>query len=172
MRVLLVIFIILFFIYFSGSDEKGITKKGYALNGKAAMLSQTIHLDEAELTFKEALQVFDKAIEKDNQYGDAYYWKGSSYLWLYSLSHNEFYFEKAQECFDVALDINPRDEFVLNAKWNLYAIKWNDLTATLYFKDALKINPNNKETIRWLLMIEWSLWDWERVLFQKLMEDV
>ncbi|MGE5634650.1 MAG: tetratricopeptide repeat protein, partial [Deltaproteobacteria bacterium] len=89
--------------------------------------------------YNNAIQCYDKALEIDANYADAWYNKGSSLGNL--LKHNE-----AIQCFDKAIEIDPNNAYAWSYKGvTLYKLGKRDESIQCYDK-ALEIDPNNAST--------------------------
>ena len=89
--------------------------------------------------YNNAIQCYDKAIEIDANYADAWYNKGAVLDDL--LNHNE-----AIQCFDKALEIDPNNAYAWSYKGvTLYKLGKRDESIQCYDK-AIEIDPNNAST--------------------------
>lgn len=95
--------------------------------------------------YLEALQHFNKTLEKDPENTRSLNSKGLCYYFLGKTNHDKDKYKEAIKCYDDALKIEKNNLDVLNNKGNaLLQFEWYD-EAFKCFDKVLEIDPNNAE---------------------------
>jgi TolB-like protein len=98
---------------------------------------------------EEAARLFEKAVEMDDSFADAYAALGKTYVLLpiYLLSFDSRSFtEKSEAAIDKALQLDPDQTEALIARgYNATVFRWKWDEARIAFEHALRVNPNDAE---------------------------
>lgn len=120
----------------SGSEDIDPAAYDYYLRGRAYL-----RLPRSTVNFESAMKLFNKALEKDSRFADAYAGLCDSLLGLYSVKLEKSRFHQAESACQSALTLDRRAVSVYLALGNLYRNSGQYHQAINEFNTALSLNP-------------------------------